>query len=83
MELVNPNVFNRENGCISRLAPLLHLEDSDIWILTEDKSEVLGSVLDILSVLVTACNPQDAYATQVAHPLVFPCYSLQIYKDFI
>ncbi len=49
---------------MSRLAPLLQLEDSDVWILSEDKVEVLSATLDILAALVTACNPQDAYATQ-------------------
>lgn len=51
-------------GCISRLPPLLELEKSDMWILTDDKVEILALTLEVLTVLISGNNP-NTYANQV------------------
>eukprot|EP01125_Pyxidicula_operculata_P003769 TRINITY_DN1506_c3_g1_i1.p1 TRINITY_DN1506_c3_g1~~TRINITY_DN1506_c3_g1_i1.p1 ORF type:complete len:897 (-),score=251.85 TRINITY_DN1506_c3_g1_i1:301-2991(-) len=54
----------RESGCISKFAPLLDLDQSDMWILTDDKTEILLLALETVSLVVTTSNPQDNYTGQ-------------------
>lgn len=51
----NQNYF-RETGCIQRLCPLLELESSDMWILTDNKVLVLTLTLQVISELVGGDN---------------------------
>jgi hypothetical protein len=60
----NQNLF-REMGCISKLPPLLELEESDLWLLIESKVEILSLALEVLTVLITGNNP-NTYANQTA-----------------
>jgi hypothetical protein len=58
--LLRDNVMNqnhfREMGCIERLPPLLTLDKSDMWILTDDKTAILTLTLNSLSLLVSPAN---------------------------
>jgi hypothetical protein len=51
-------------GWISKLPPLFELEKSDMWILTDDKVEILTLALDTLIVLISG-NNLNTYANQV------------------
>lgn len=50
------NMF-RETNCIQKLRPLLELEKSDMWFLTDNKKTVLVLTLKLISLLVTGNNP--------------------------
>ena len=50
---LNQNYF-RETSCIARLAPLLEVDSSDTWLLTDTKSKVVVSALEILFFLLSA-----------------------------
>ena len=52
----NQNYF-RETSCISKLPALLKLSSSDMWILTDDKRDIVLLTLDIISQLVSGNNP--------------------------
>jgi len=52
-------------GCISYLPPLLALENSDIWILTDDKQSILALALETVSLLTSPSN-SDCFANQTA-----------------
>jgi len=52
----NQNYF-RETSCIQKLPPLLKINLSDMWILTDDKTAILVLVLQLVSLLVSGNNP--------------------------
>ena len=49
--------YFRETSCIRRLVPLLTLESSDTWLLTDQKAKAVAATLDIVFFLVTGNNP--------------------------
>lgn len=58
------NLF-RDASLIPRLLPLIELEnDSDIWVLNEDKIENMVTALDTVSLCVTTLNPLDSAKSQ-------------------
>jgi intracellular protein transport protein USO1 len=46
------NIF-RETNCVSKLRELLKIDNSDMWILTDNKKSVLVLTLKIISILVS------------------------------
>ena len=56
--LSTQNMF-RETNCVQRLRPLLELEKSDLWFLTDNKKTVLVLTLKLVSLLVTGNNPSN------------------------
>lgn len=54
----NQNFF-RETRCLNRLPPLLALEKSDMWILTDDKQSILSLALETISILLSPQNPSS------------------------
>lgn len=59
------NLF-RDNGFISKFSPLVELEnETDMWVLTDDRMEILLLGLETISLLVTTSSPQDVYKNQV------------------
>lgn len=58
------NLF-RDNGFIPKFSPLVELEnETDMWVLTDDRMEILLLGLDTISLLVTTSSPQDVYKNQ-------------------
>lgn len=54
--LLKDNVSNqnhfRETGCIHKLVPLLHLDTTDIWVIADDKREILLKALMCISTML-------------------------------
>ncbi|KAM9981103.1 hypothetical protein ACTFIY_003412 [Dictyostelium cf. discoideum] len=51
----NQNFF-RETGCIQGLSPLLEVQNTDMWILSDNKFNIIMSTLDIILTLVERNN---------------------------
>eukprot|EP01132_Coremiostelium_polycephalum_P003220 gene3220-4032_t len=51
----NQNFF-RETGCIPRLSPLLEVQNTDMWILSDNKFTIITSTLELILVLVERNN---------------------------
>jgi hypothetical protein len=49
--------YFRETSCISKLPGLLKLGSSDMWIMTDDKRDIVVLTLEIVSQLVSGNNP--------------------------
>eukprot|EP01116_Phalansterium_solitarium_P000214 TRINITY_DN10123_c0_g1_i1.p1 TRINITY_DN10123_c0_g1~~TRINITY_DN10123_c0_g1_i1.p1 ORF type:complete len:1117 (+),score=415.56 TRINITY_DN10123_c0_g1_i1:143-3493(+) len=52
----NQNYF-RETGSLSKMLPLLNVNKTDMWILTDDKASLLLLALETLSLLLPTNNP--------------------------
>eukprot|EP01133_Synstelium_polycarpum_P001461 gene1461-1695_t len=52
----NQNFF-RETGTIPRLAPLLQVQNTDMWILSDNKYNIIMATLDLILALVARNNP--------------------------
>ena len=61
----NQNHF-KINNLFAQLPPLLTLQSSDIWFLTEDKQEILILTLELISTLLSPLHeePQNLVSTQ-------------------
>ncbi|EGG21855.1 hypothetical protein DFA_01741 [Cavenderia fasciculata] len=51
----NQNYF-RETGCIPRVAPLLQVQNTDMWILSDNKFNIIMSSLELILTLVERNN---------------------------
>jgi hypothetical protein len=51
--------YFRETSCIAKLPPLLSISSSDLFILTDDKRDILLLALDTISLLVAGSNPSS------------------------
>jgi hypothetical protein len=56
----------RDEGYLSKFAILVELEnETDMWVLTDDRIEILLLGLETISILVTTSSPQDVFKNQV------------------
>ncbi|KAF2068712.1 hypothetical protein CYY_009964 [Polysphondylium violaceum] len=53
--VLNQNFF-RETGCIQTLLPLLQVQNTDMWILSDNKFTIIMSTLDLILTLVERNN---------------------------
>eukprot|EP01114_Cavostelium_apophysatum_P021398 TRINITY_DN7452_c0_g1_i1.p1 TRINITY_DN7452_c0_g1~~TRINITY_DN7452_c0_g1_i1.p1 ORF type:complete len:901 (+),score=274.81 TRINITY_DN7452_c0_g1_i1:141-2843(+) len=72
----NQNYF-RETSCIKKLPPLLQLARTDMWILTDDKIQILLLTMELISLLVAGNDPsttsnQNVLASQNILGLIIP-----------
>jgi len=60
------NLF-RDNGFIAAFAPILLLEnETDMWVLTDDRIEILQLALETIMLLVSTGSPTDVYKNQTS-----------------
>ncbi|EFA84939.1 hypothetical protein PPL_01932 [Heterostelium album PN500] len=65
--VLNQNFF-REMGCIPKLAPLLQVQNTDMWILSDNKFSIIMSTLDLILSLVERNNlSTPANQQQISH----------------
>ena len=64
-------VFFREIGCAERLLPLLKVEGSDVWMLTEKRQEVIVCALHVVRALLPRDSSSIAETHRLLHKLGF------------
>uniref|UniRef100_A0A6B2KY68 Vesicle tethering protein Uso1/P115-like head domain-containing protein n=1 Tax=Arcella intermedia TaxID=1963864 RepID=A0A6B2KY68_9EUKA len=62
---INTNIF-RESNFIPKFAPLLELDETDLFMLPDQKSKIIELALETVQILCSCNNPQDTYACQSA-----------------
>ena len=67
----NPSnvMYFRETGCGDRLLPLLKVEGSDVWMLTDSKQEIVICALQILRALIPRHSSTAAESRHLLHKL--------------